>query len=407
MSPDFFTGNRARLRGQLDPDSFVALAAFTQAQRGNDFAHTFEQESNFWYLTGINAPDWLLIIDVKAADEWLVAPTTTSYQALFEGSLQAESAAKTSGVQNILSRKEGIAKLRKLVAERAKAYTLGTIPTRMYGFVPNVAQRSLNRLLKGAQITDVRRMLARMRAIKQPAELVAMQRAIDVTIEGMKAVLAEARSYTHDYQADAKLTYEFKRRGHDHAFAPILSSGKNNCVLHYATSGARYHKNDWLLMDVGAKVDGYSADITRTVPLGQTTERQVAVYEAVKAVNDIAIDMLRPGQDVRDYLKRVDDAMAAQLQHLGLLHGKPTFKKVRAYFPHAIGHGLGIDPHDPLGQPEQFAKNMVLTVEAGIYIPHEEFGVRIEDDILLTTDCPKNLSAKLPNALKLLHKMVY
>lgn len=408
MTNDFFTGNRQRLREQLPRDSVVILTAFTQVQRGADMAFPFEQDSNFWYLTGVEAPDWRLIIDTHSGDEWLVAPTATSYQSLFDGSLGIEDAMQKSGIKKVLTWNEGAAKIRALTAQRAATYTLGTVPTRVYGFAPNPAPAKLRRQLKDARkIEDIRPILAKLRAIKQPPELAAMQRAIDLTMSGIKELLQKASALHYDYQADAELTRHFQYHGGSHAFAPILSSGKNTCILHYATSGAPYHKNDWLLMDVGAKVDGYCADITRTVPLGATTDRQVAVYEAVRRVNTATMSLLKAGLHVRDYLQKVDDLMAEELRSLGLLTGKPTFAKVRKYFPHAISHGLGIDPHDPLGRPEAFAENMVITVESGIYITEEQFGVRIEDDLLITKDGARNMSASLPISLEPLHKMVY
>lgn len=408
MTADFFIANRQRLKDSAETDSFIVLTAYTQVQRGNDFAHSFEQESNFWYLCGVTAPDWRLIIDNATGEEWLVAPQATSYQTLFDGSLTPAMAMQTSGVKQVLNAREGVAKLRQLKASRACVYTLNSPSTRLYGFAPNPAQRNLNRQLAGGpRMVNIRPHIAKLRAIKQPVELQAMQRAIDTTIEGVGALLKQARSFSYDYQAEATLTYEFRRRGATHAFEPILSSGSNNCVLHYVTNGAAYGKNDWLLMDVGAKVDGYSADITRTVPLGHTTERQVAVYQAVKRVNMHAMALLNPGQNVREYVQQVDNAMAGELVSLGLLRGKTTWSKIHTYFPHAISHGLGIDPHDPLGAPEEFAENMVLTVEAGIYIPAESIGVRIEDDILITKQGAKNLSAALPIELDALTKMLY
>jgi Xaa-Pro aminopeptidase len=152
-------------------------------------------------------------------------------------------------------------------------------------------------------------------------------------------------------------------------------------------------------MDVGAEVDGYAADITRTYAKGKPTKRQTQIHEVVRAAHHDIIDIIEPGLSIEDYLKQVDTRMKRALMEVGLLKYENDTDTYRKYFPHAISHGLGIDVHDSLGGAKYFEPNMVLTVEPGIYIPEEGIGVRIEDDILVTESGNRNVSAKLSTEL--------
>ena len=154
-----------------------------------------------------------------------------------------------------------------------------------------------------------------------------------------------------------------------------------------------------LLLDIGARVDGYAADITRTYAVGEPTKRQIEVHEAVETAQKEIIGLLQPNLSVEQYQKDVDRVMSKALQSLGLMHGVDDEKNYRKYFPHAVSHGLGVDVHDSLGGPRMLVPGMVLTVEPGIYIPEEKIGVRIEDNILITEKGHVNLSARLSSSL--------
>jgi Xaa-Pro aminopeptidase len=202
---------------------------------------------------------------------------------------------------------------------------------------------------------------------------------------------------SHEYMVEAEFSHYFRSRGATgHAYEPIVASGKNACTLHHIDNAAEVKNNALLLIDIGASVDGYPADITRTYAVGKPNDRQKAVYTAVETAHYQIIDLLKPGLKVKDYSDRVDEIMKKALDSLGLLKKESDYRR---YFPHAVSHGLGIDVHDSLGGPEVFVAGMVLTVEPGIYIPEEGIGVRIEDDILITKTGHENLSAALPTSL--------
>ncbi len=406
MDAAFFAHNRAALRSKLQGNSFVALAGFGAMQCDNDQPFAFKQEGNFWYLTGIEDPDWQLFIDVDTGDEWLVAPLLSRYQQTFDGGLDADIAAKISGVKNVLGRQEGREILKKLLASKKHAYVLEPKTPKLYGFQPNAAPRKMWAATKSLERIDVRPTLAKLRAIKQPAEITAIQKAVDVTVDGLLALLPELKHYKNECEADAKLYFEFRSRGAVHGFDPIVASGAKTCILHAPAANDPLH--DWLLTDVGARLGNYTADITRTLPLKQPTDRQVAVYEAVERMHNYFETLIKPGAQVKDTLKNAYAFVGKEMVRLGLID-EPLLdeKHVFKYMPHAITHGLGVDVHDPLGKPQTFEQNMVLTNEVGIYIPEEGFGVRIENDMVITAAGACNMAAKLPINLADLQKLVY
>jgi Xaa-Pro aminopeptidase len=407
MKADFFTGNRAAFFKQLPADSFVALAGFTSMQGANDQAAPFEQEGNFWYLTGIEEADWRLLIDVDSGEEWLVSPKRSFSRQAFDGAVTPEQATARSGVKHIVDTREGAEILKRLLAAKKQAHTVTPLSLRRYGLVPNPAPRRFIAQLKGVEVVDQRLALARMRAIKQPVEFVAMQDAIDVTIDGLQAVLPQLHTLHHEYEAEAVLTGEFRRRGYTHGFEPIVAAGPNTCVLHHPLPKDPFVQNDWLLMDVGARRDRYMADITRTFPIGEPTARHLQVYESVVRMHAYTFGLLKAGVDAKEYFKKAYTYVGEELQQLGLIKTvKLDATSVFKYMPHAIGHGLGVDTHDPLGRPEKLLEDMVLTVEVGVYIPEEGIGVRLEDDVRVTKDGAINMSKRLPIALEDLRKML-
>jgi len=403
---DFFAGNRKSLLRELRSGALIVLTAYSQMQRGHDYGYRLEQEPNFWYLTGITHPDWQVIIDGASNQSWLVSPDMDPMRELFDGALTAEQASEISGIKHVIDHVEAKQLLAKLRREHTIVQTLApqVIPP-YYGFIANPAQRNLMKDLSEFQVQDCRKELSKLRAIKQPEELEAMQAAIDITVAGIKTALKSLRSMKHEYEFEAVLNSEFRRTGGSgHGFDPIIASGLNACTVHYLENNAAWSKDDWLLVDVGAKVSAYSADISRTFPLSsKPSKRSVAVYEAALRVHDRTIELCQPGQNVQEYLSSVEDFMTEELLGLKIINDKSEMRK---YFPYSVSHGLGLDVHDSLAAPLEFREGMVLTVEPGIQLPDERLSVRIEDDILITADGPKVMSGKLPTKLADLEKLI-
>lgn len=402
MQADFFIHNRELFAEQL-AGGVAVLTAHTQMQRKNDAAFAFEQEANFWWLTGIEAPDWWLICDAGRGMSWLVSPDVSHAHEIFNGSLSPTLATKRSGITKVIGQDEAEQLLRQLAKTHSMVYALGDMPHAEYfDFVQNPASKKLHDTLARTFTTvdDCRKMLAQLRAIKQPAEIAAMKRAINLTIGGFRDVKSKLASYTYEYQIEADFSHYFRSRGAaGHAYDPIVAAGKNACTLHYVDNQAKLAKNGLVLLDIGAQVDGYAADITRTYGLGQPTKRQGEVYAAAAQAQRQIIQLLSPNVSVAEYQQNVEKIMKSALLQLGLMTDETDDERFHRYFPHAISHGLGVDVHDSLGAPAFFQPGMVLTVEPGIYIPEEGVGVRIEDDILITASSHVNLSAKLSTDL--------
>lgn len=399
IKSDFHKINRQKIIKVVN-GGIVMLTAFTKMQSSNDTAASFVQESNFWWLTGIDEPDWQIIIDGQRDKSWLVSPLVSGINQIFNGSLSCDAAKEISGVDGVLNKDQAMNMITSLAKKHSVVYTVGE-PLRIetFDFVLNPALRKLKLTLERIfnDVQDCRLELSKLRAIKQPEEIAAIKRAIKLTASAFKEVKSKLPSFTHEYQVEAEFTYFFRKNGATgHACEPIVASGKNACTLHYDSNNSKFKKNDLLLLDIGVRIGGYASDISRTYAIGQPSQRVVEVHKAVDSARRQIISLLHPGLAVTDYENQVDIIMKDALDQLGLLSSIADYRK---YFPHSISHGLGVDVHDSLGRATEFLPGMVLTVEPGIYIPEEGIGVRIEDDILITETGHQNLSAALSTGL--------
>lgn len=401
LTAEFFATNRQRAMGLLEGSVLVA-SAYGAMQRSHDAAFRFEQEANFWYLTGIERAGWWLILDATRGKSWLVSPGVDPVHALFDGEITPEQAMQVSGVDEVITRNAANDLLAQIARQHRLVYTIDQ-PGRAeaFEFTLNPAMREMRERLarQFADVQDFRPTLAKLRAIKQPVEVKVIESAIDLTVRTLQDVHEKFATYKHEYEVEADITSGFRRAGAvGHAYDPIVAAGSNACTLHYVENNARLSKKSLVLLDVGAQVEHYAADITRTYAYSEPTKRQRAVHAAVQSAHRDIIDLLRPGLDVRQYSEQADMRMKQALIELDLVDS-PDSEQYRTYFPHAISHGLGVDVHDSLGAPTEFRPGMLLTVEPGIYIPEEGIGVRIEDDILITDSGHRNLSKKLSSRL--------
>lgn len=395
MDQTFFIDNRRDLLDQLRKGALVVMTGYGEVQRTHDSAHRFEQEANFWYLTGIESPDWWVILDGAHGTQWLVEPELSDMQRVFDGGADTAHVQEVSGIKTVLSRDEALRRLRQLASHHSIVYTTEQPRSlREHAhFQLNNGQTELKKILdrtfQNVQLCN--RELATLRTIKKPVEVTAIEKAIDITVAAftsMKQTLPKAK---YEYDLEATLTYEMRRRGAwGHAYDPIIASGLNACTLHYGHNNARLNKRSLVLLDVGARVGGYAADISRTYALVKPSKRQREVHDAVCQVQAACIALLRPGLSFREYDDHAERIMKEALTRLKL-----SPDRYREYFPHALGHGLGVNVHDPLVGYETLQPGMVMTVEPGIYIRDEGIGVRIEDDVLITEKGHRNLSASL------------
>lgn len=399
FNSDFFKNNRINLTQQLGGDGLAIITAHGVLQRSGDTTFPFRQESNFYYLTGIEEADMVLVI--AHGEEFLIAPKRSRAEAIFGGDLDYDAIQYISGIENIYEHAEGWKRYKKMQQNRKEVYTLGAAPekiTHLDSFYTNPARRRLIQKIKrmnpNIAVEDIREILVRLREVKQPAEIAAIKHAISITAEGFERAQGLLRSGVSESEIATEFTKIFLNHNTGHSYHPIVAGGERACILHYNKNNQPLQQGELCLLDVGAEYNNYAADITRTFPVGSKTPRQQEVYEAVLRIHHAAIALLSNGLKWREYALQVHELMSHELITLGLIKNN-TRNEVRRYFPHAISHSLGLDVHD-VCKYDTIREGMVITVEPGIYIPEEGIGVRIEDDILITKDGAHNLSSYIP-----------
>lgn len=405
LDSDFFSANRERLRELFTGTAPIVVTANGMVQKGADEAYPFHQDANFWYLTGISEPDIVLVMDKNK--EYLIVPGRSDSREVFDGAVDSAELTRLSGVATVLAEKEGWKQLEGRLQKVNHVATLAAPPAHIesWGMYTNPAREALIKRLRECngdlEVLDLRSHLARMRMIKQPQELDMIRQAIDATIDTLKDVTKpkQLAKYAHEYELEADITRGFRMRGTaGHAFSPIVASGKHACTLHHVHNDGLLASNELIVLDVGAEVSHYAADITRTVISSMPSARQQAVYDAVLSVQNYAFGLLKPGVTFQDYEEKIMAYMGEKLRELGLIKTIDE-ESVRQYFPHATSHFLGLNTHDVGDYERPLEPGIVMTVEPGIYIPEEGIGVRIEDDVLITRDGIEILSEKLPRTL--------
>lgn len=405
---DFFAGNRERLRQLFTGTAPIVITANGSLQQASDAAYPFQQDANFWYLTGLNDPDLILVMD--KGREYLITPELSRVQEIFDGSTDSDEMSRLSGIATIYTEKEGWKQLEARVKRVQHVATLAAPAPYIdvWGMYTNPARSALTKRLRGinagVELLDLRPHLSRMRMVKQEPELAALQQAIDITIDTLKDVTKpkQLAKYAYEYELEADITQGFRKRGagglNGHAFTPIVAGGKRACTMHHVQNDGALVADELIVLDVGADFGHYSADITRTVIAGEPTRRQRAVHEAVLAVQQFGFSILKPGILMQDFEEQVAAYMGEKLRELGLIKSI-TDESVRTYFPHATSHFLGLNTHDAGDYERPLEPGIVMTVEPGIYISEEGIGIRIEDDVLITTTGIKILTDRLPRNL--------
>lgn len=390
--------NRKSLTQALEGGVLV-VCAYDAMQQSADMEAVFLQESNFWWLTGIEEAGWKVVIDLSRQHTTLVRPQRSHVNMIFNGSTGDDEILRVSAANEIINFDDFEPLLRRLARNHSVVRTVYD-KRADHEFVHNPAQLNLFNILDRifANSNDASKEIASIRAIKQDDEQAAIHKAVTLTTAAFKHVRGRLPQLKYEYEIEAEFSYYFRKHGAHHAYTPIVASGSNACTLHYGKNNQKIPARGMILIDIGARVDGYAADITRTFAVNPT-KRQAEVHAAVERAHKAIIKLIQPGLSLQQYVQSVNEIMKKEMIDLGLLKDANDDEAYRKYFPHSIGHGLGVDVHDSLGSSRLLQSGMVLTVEPGIYIPEEGIGVRIEDDILITSTGNKNLSASLSTAL--------
>lgn len=406
----FYQETRDKLAAQLPAGSLVIVHANDIYPTNADGTLAHHQNANLFYLTGIDQEETVLIMEVGEngvhADTLLLRETNERI-VIWEGArLTKETATQISGIADVRWTDEYNALLAELVPAAKELWVETDNHQRRYTYVQTRNER-LNAALKASypdvKVKSIYPLLADMRMVKAPAEMVQLREACRITGEGFTEILPTIKPGMGEWEMEAALSAAYiKRRARKFSFLPIIASGKDTCVLHYITNHKECQDGDLILFDIGAEYGGYAGDMTRTVPAnGKFTPRQKAVYEACLAVHKYAAQIMRPGLGKAEYERLVRVEMAKQLVSLGLLTQEQVDAEkenplcVRKYYMHGTSHSLGLDVHDVGPDAPVFAEGQVWTIEPGIYIAEEGIGVRIETDVLIHADHVEDL---IPNA---------
>ena len=391
LPTDFFRRNRQVVRRESEQGIPIIVPANGLLQRTADTSLPFAQDSNFWYLTGIDVPDAIVVI--TETEEFLIVPGRSDSRATFDGAIDFDILSVRSGIDTIYEESEGWRRLGAAV-KRCGMFAAPLTPSAYistYGMYANPGRKralgKVQRLVPGAAAHDLRPVLARLRSRKQPEELHCMRAAIALTKTTLTA-LEEGLDFAamrYEYQVEAAITQAFRSAGAaGHAYAPIVAAGRNATTLHYVANDSPIAATDFIVVDVGAEVDHYAADITRTLHQGTPNARQAVIYEAVQAAQAVLLDQMKPGAMMQDIESSAEKIIGQALKALGLVSNPKDTSAIRRYYPHSSSHFLGLDVHDVGDYRAPLEPGMVLTCEPGIYIPEEGIGVRIEDDVLIT-----------------------
>jgi Xaa-Pro aminopeptidase len=398
-----YQARRAKLRGMVDGP--VVLFGYTSSQDSGEVS-VFFQEENFYYLTGYDEADAALLLipdrpngkPYDGPNEILYLPPRDSRRARWNGPKLGPddpTAPEKTGFQAV----KPFAALRDDLAAVAKVYpSVYTLfpPREEHGY-PHLTTWSawVRNAVPAIQVNDVARAITSLREVKSPGEVALLQKAVDASVDAQLDAMKHMRPGLFEYQVAARMKMIHEMAGCSReAYSPIVGAGFYSTVLHYDTLDNEIKDGDVVVLDVAGEYGGYAADITRTLPAnGKFTPRQREIYEIVLGAQNAALDAIKPGVRMEALQKIAYEYIDT---HGHDKHGDSLGK----YFIHGLGHGLGLDVHDPTDYTRPLRAGMAITDEPGIYIPEENLGVRIEDDVLITDEGHRLMTAKLPRTVE-------
>jgi len=407
-----FVENRTQFARRLLPNSLALFNSSDIMPKSADGVQPFVQQTDFFYLSGIDQEESMLVLYPGAPEEKhreiLFLRKTSEEIAVWEGQKYSKDEARdVSGVQSVFWLDDFETVSRPLFLQADHLYLNTNEHSRADTSVETRDDRFITWCRANYPLHSYHRsapILHTLRAVKSPLEIDLVQTAVGITAGAFRRLLSFIAPGVWEFEIEAEIFHEFIRnRSRGPAFDSIVASGLDSCTLHYIKNDKKCLDGDLVLIDFGAEYANYNSDVTRTVPVnGRFTDRQKAVYNAVLRVQKAAIDMLRPGNTLDKLNQETGKLVEAELVGLGILDRKtvgrqsassPLYKK---YFPHGISHHLGLDVHDYGDRYRPFEPGMIFTCEPGLYIRAERIGVRIENDILVTDGDPVDLTAAIP-----------
>ena len=421
MNQHEFLRRRQALLAKMAPASAALIFAAPEATRSADSEYPYRQNSDFWYFTGFNEPEAVLVL-IKS-DE------THNHSVLFNRlrdktaeiwfgrRLGQEAAPEKLGVDRALAFSEIDEQLHQLLNGLDVVYhaqgEYAHADTIVFAALDKLRRGSRQNLAAPATLTDWRPWVHEQRLFKSEEEIVALRRAGEITALGHTRAMEKCRPGMFEYQLEGEILHEFNRHGARFpSYNTIVGSGENACILHYTENESQMRDGDLVLIDAGCEYKGYAGDITRTFPVnGKFSAPQRAIYDIVLESLETALQLYRPGTSMQEVTTQVVRIMIIGLVKLGILKGEVdqliADNAHRPFFMHGLSHWLGLDVHDvgAYGQDRSrlLEPGMVITVEPGLYIApdadvpaeYHGIGIRIEDDILITVDGNENLTASV------------
>jgi Xaa-Pro aminopeptidase len=408
-----FINNRKRFNSQMQPKSLAVFNSNDIYPISADSTMPFEQHRDIFYLSGVDQEESILVLfpdcPKEKHREILFLKETNEHIAIWEGEkLTKEKAFETSGIKTVYWLQDMEKVMFEIMTQCDTVY-INTNEHYRANVDTETREDRFTKWLKDKypahRVAKSNPILQRLRSVKDSIEIDLIQKACDITEKGFRRVLNFVKPGVWEYEIEAEFIHEFLRnRSKKFAYTPIVASGNNANVLHYIENNQQCKPDELILMDIGAEYANYSSDMTRTVPVsGRFSDRQKAVYNAVLHVKNEATKMLIPGTDWAEYHKEVGKIMTSELLSLNLLDKAdiqkedPEWPAYKKYFMHGTSHHMGLDTHDYGILTEPMQTNMVFTVEPGIYIPDEGFGIRLEDDVVIQESGePFNLMKNIP-----------
>lgn len=418
LLPSFHENRRAAVLEALPENAVALFFSAPERNRENDVDFEYRQSSDLYYLTGTQEPETVLLlapgriaVDGERVRELLLVPPRTSYSDVWLGRrFGADQAQAELGLERAVSNERYAEIVAPLLENERIVVFHGPLPQDAPAESGLAEQVDL--LLEHGGGRDLSGLLQELRMQKTEEELLLLQRAIDITTAAHREAMRSLEPGMHEYELEALIEYLFRRGGAEHpGFPSIVGSGENSVVLHYNTSRRRMEADDVVVIDIGAEYHGYTADVTRTLPVdGTFSPEQRAIYELVLRAQEAGIEAARAGRPFGAPDQAARRVIAEGLRELGLLG---SGEDVQRFFMHGTSHYLGLFVHD-VGDYGPLRPGQVITVEPGIYIrPAPDIdpkwwniGVRIEDDILITEDAPVNLSSAAPRAVEEVERLM-
>lgn len=415
IDAQLFINNRKRFTSQLKPNSIAIFNSNDEVPANGDALYSFRQNSDLYWLTGIEQEDTMLVLfpgnpDPKYREVLVLVRPNDTLEKWIGKRLRKEEATALNGIQTIvwLDSLDGLLQQWIHLADTIYLNTnendrkASSIQTRDYRYAAQLREQyPLHHYERSAKV------LKKLRAIKTKEEIAVVQQAIDITHTTFKRLMQFIQPGVMEYEIEAEILHSFlSNRAKGEAYGSIIASGDNARTLHYIDNNAECKDGDLILMDFGANYGNYCADMTRTIPVnGKFSDRQKTVYNACLHLHNYAKSILKPGITIKDYTDKVGDEATKVFLEIGLLTAEEVAndnrdeletRPFRKYLYHGISHHLGIDVHDLGTKTEPIEAGMLFTIEPGIYIEAEKMGVRIENNVWITADGNVDLFDGIP-----------